>query len=709
MPDAGLAPSVLPVRLADRSYLVDLTDYQRSVIAALRTDSDTTARTGEASLSNQGLWFRWADSFHWGAGQHFVDLDPERAGRSSNRYQYWRSAHLDPWEPHQLRMARKLRDVHDVHGPTVRLHRGLSNVFLIDGNDIFVSSDGALWNPVTSLPWGTAVLHDLNTGVNAAYAATANGLWRSNFNAGVATGWEQLAPGDITMVLPHGGEVLYGVGTQLRRLLRGPAGEWTSELIFEHADPHFRWNLRSSGPDGWYVGGIEAVRSELFRITVDPTEASRLINTGNVLALPNGEQLLFARFYVGVWLLGTNRGFRLGLVDASGIVIQPLVPIGACPDVVAEGDTVWAATYGTTDVPMGTVRIEPQRFTEPGVPAWAPDVGWDEYPDYPLTAVQPHRLAVSRVADRTLVASALGVLRNRTYDDLAADYATYDQLAADNPTYYDLFTRRWDELSRVWLSTDVCEEHGFLEPGIISFGIPFPKALHDVTVHTRPLPEGASITVAWRADGDSTWLVLGTADTVGATEHRFPGQWPSFRDLELRFTITAGAWQWTYDDLAAGWGSYDEVRTEERFGTYAGLATYGERWLAEICPVVTDWSMRATPQVEQALDQIILPLVFHSQLGGGVDGRQEVYQDVHAELCYLTDLCRRQVVVPYAEAGAEPVHVKLTGAQIVPSHWSYDRAMFGYLESILQVSLQVLDPCQPGPVITPLKIGRAHV
>src|SRR4029450_12911260 len=98
--------------------------------------------------------------------------------------------------------------------------------------------------------------------------------------------------GDITMVLPHGGQVLFGERHELKVLRRNTADTaWEGDVIVSHSDPNFRWTLRSPGPDGWDVGGLPPTRSELHRVIVARADAGRLIATGHVLALPNGENL----------------------------------------------------------------------------------------------------------------------------------------------------------------------------------------------------------------------------------------------------------------------------------------------------------------------------------------------------------------------------------------------------------------------------------
>src|SRR4029450_187907 len=84
--------------------------------------------------------------------------------------------------------------------------------------------------------------------------------------------------GDITMVLPHGGQVLFGERHELKVLRRNTADTaWEGDVIVSHSDPNFRWTLRSPGPDGWYVGGLSTIRSQLHPGIVDPADARRLI------------------------------------------------------------------------------------------------------------------------------------------------------------------------------------------------------------------------------------------------------------------------------------------------------------------------------------------------------------------------------------------------------------------------------------------------
>lgn len=86
------------------------------------------------------------------------------------------------------------------------------------------------------------------------------------------------------------------------------------------------------------------------------------------------------------------------------------------------------------------------------------------------------------------------------------------------------------------------------ESQIYNFGAPFVfKKLESVTVFTAPLPTGASVTVSYKKDDETSFTTIGTFLTTGGISRDFINiessgvDFPSFKEITFKISSTGGA------------------------------------------------------------------------------------------------------------------------------------------------------------------------
>jgi hypothetical protein len=136
--------------------------------------------------------------------------------------------------------------------------------------------------------------------------------------------------------------------------------------LFTHPNTSWVWSSISEGPSAIYISGYDpnGTSSSVFKIVLDVATPNSLgfpsLETPTVIIdLPEGERINDFDVYLGTYaVLATNKGFRVGVSDASGnIQYGPLLfDQAACNSIAFRDRFAYIAT--TIDGEAGLVKVD---------------------------------------------------------------------------------------------------------------------------------------------------------------------------------------------------------------------------------------------------------------------------------------------------------------------------------------------------------------
>lgn len=361
-------PYLLPVALGGRPYLIDLTQYRRSTVPALRQPQDTGEEVGENSLNTEGLWTRAQSDFSLGSGQEFFDDD------DSLRRRFYRSIGIDPWTRNQATLLPGVESKRVSTSTNFKLLSVGSRLYLIDGNLVLFTTNptaaSPTWTTVTGTPAATALDFDTD-GYDVYVAYGASDLYRI---AGGGSTASALGASDTEVVGYTNGRLLAANDNVVSEV--SSTGTYTA--LFTH--PLTGWQVRgfTSSPSHAYFFGDTGAggKSSVYRISVqDDGTLSAAIYAGEV---PLGETINEMAYYSGVILMATTGGVRVANVAGDGsLVVGPLIEIdGGSQCVTASGRYAWFGwdePYGEAMSGLGRADLGATEFPE-GNPPYATDI-----------------------------------------------------------------------------------------------------------------------------------------------------------------------------------------------------------------------------------------------------------------------------------------------------------------------------------------------
>ena len=142
----------LPVAIGGVQYLVEVEQYSRSTIPALREQRDNGTEPGENTLDATGVWVRSQTDWSFGAGQRRYDA------ADSDRRRFRSSSGVNVWEKGELSLLLEA-EVKYTGTTSAKVHRisdGTTEyLYVSDGTDLKFASNlsGApvTFTPVTAL------------------------------------------------------------------------------------------------------------------------------------------------------------------------------------------------------------------------------------------------------------------------------------------------------------------------------------------------------------------------------------------------------------------------------------------------------------------------------------------------------------------------------------------------------------------------------
>lgn len=448
------------VALAGHPYMIDLSGYRRETLDVIRQQADTSTQPGEQSFAPFSLWRRTLESWHHGAGQTNFDL----AG-VSNPNRYHTSKGIDPWTPGQLGLLNDTTEVLSSSENNLKLCIAGTRIYVLDGQSVkFTTSLSGTpsWTTVSGTPSETP--QSLTTDGTNIWIAYPSGPYVTTTSTSTASAF---GTEDVDLMVHCQGRLVCAHDNDLFEL--DGSGSVVGTGIYSHGFSGFKWDVIAPAPNGIYVAGHQGIRGEVYRIDINEATTA-LDNLYFCAALPDGEYITSMLHYVGVMVLGTNKGVRLASIDGSGnLNYGVLIPTGAAVNCL-EGDDrfVWFGWTNYDSTSTGLGRLDLSVFTDTLRPAYASDL---------------------MVADQGTI----------------VDCATFDGRRVFTLAGEGVYTESSDKVPS-----------GTITSGWMRWGTTERKFVHTIDLRTGPLPAGAEVGVAV-AYGDGTSEAVSVLSTTNAT------------------------------------------------------------------------------------------------------------------------------------------------------------------------------------------------
>jgi hypothetical protein len=387
----------------------DETPYRRESAQYKREQIDQTTEPGEQSFT--GWWFRSQSSFHLGAGARFF----EPVQDENLRFRFNTSQGVDIWTRGQLTL---LKDTFSaLQSSTKTLIIGAndgSDDCLVAAKDdelikITVTGDTGTTGAYTLVTGhtGSDIFRSLTTDGTRYFAACDEALHRGNI--GGSTSDEaiyDLSSSTSTVIRYVKQRLFAGIDNILYELNPNIAGsgDHTGSALptghYIHPNSQWIWSDISESGGAIYAGGYARNNSAIFKITVDPNDAT--LNAATVTAeLPVGEQVYALFQYLGYMMIGTSKGMRVAVVDSesSDLAYGPLI-FEASEGVrgfTAKDRFVWATAGPNSKT--GLIRVDLAEQISPLRFAYAPDLQADSTATTLDVTLLGNRLAFSTEDD----------------------------------------------------------------------------------------------------------------------------------------------------------------------------------------------------------------------------------------------------------------------------------------------------------------------
>jgi hypothetical protein len=375
--------NIYDIAIGGQPFLLGASDkypYQRQTATYRKQQFDNTKEVGEQSF--EGWWLRSQSSFHLGAGINY--LDPYLS--ENVQYRFNDSAGVDVWTPGQVTMLPDTTNVFTVSdniemfGATDSLDQDCVFVsdnstltrIAADGTDATVAYGGSGSN-ITSLT---------QDGLNY-YAANNTGIYRGALTGTGATGSIYYQTGANTVIGFVKQRLVAAIGPSVYEITTatGATGPLTADKRYTHPDSGWNWTSIVEGPQAVYASGYRGTNSSIFKFSLSTAGVMpTLTNAVTAADFPDDEHVTALGVYLGTYMLiGTNRGIRVGLIDANGdISYGPLTyeksDASHTLSFAFKDRFAYATITNAIDGKSGLIRIDLSQETEPGRYAYAKDL-----------------------------------------------------------------------------------------------------------------------------------------------------------------------------------------------------------------------------------------------------------------------------------------------------------------------------------------------
>lgn len=370
-------PGKFDVALDGHGYIIDqLADlqgfrsehFERSSVPMLRAQADTAAIPAEQSINRESLWRRSQESWHHGSNQTYFD----RADSDNQRFRA--SKGVNVWTKWTLSLLNDTAQARASANTNVRLTNAGTFMYLADGNNLLSSSNITSGSPTFTTVTGTpasSCLWIVSDGFTI-YSAYATAIYTTTRGAATAASFSTGFPVNISTLGYVKGRLMAAAGNAIYNVTAAGAAP---AALLTHANTDFTWVGFAEGQGFLYAAGFSGTRSLIYKITIQP-DGTALTAPSVAGELPTGETVRTVKGYLGVLLVGTDLGFRLGTTDSAGnITFGSLIPtLQPVLNFEPADKFVYYTLSNPDSVSTGLGRLDLSQFNQPLTPAYASDL-----------------------------------------------------------------------------------------------------------------------------------------------------------------------------------------------------------------------------------------------------------------------------------------------------------------------------------------------
>lgn len=391
----------------------DARPYVRQTAPFRKDQFDNGTEPGEQSLT--GWWIRSQTSFHSGSGIKFYD---PATTDDNGHYRFAESKGVNVWNRGEVTLLKNCTSTHYTTGPiatsgNVQQHvrsikwNSTSGVLLHDEYDVDkIAVDGTLTHFIDYTAGTDAPVYGICDDGTYAYwitnTATKKTVYKKPLtgNSGTGTTTPTLT-GDVAKVIDDSGTISNAVMEYVKdRLIicadnkvyestTNPATTTWPTAVYTHpASTHVYTSVAASGA-AIYVAGYNGIQSTIQKFTLTAAGVMPTLTSAVVAAeLPVGEIVHKIYHYLGIMMIGTNKGIRAAQVSEQdgSLTYGPLIVETSqpCYDFAARDHYIWCATGVKGEA--GVIRIDLENELDTLRFAWANDLFMDGVTGHVTTA-----------------------------------------------------------------------------------------------------------------------------------------------------------------------------------------------------------------------------------------------------------------------------------------------------------------------------------
>lgn len=386
------------IAVGGQPFLLAVSDerpYVRQTAAYRKQQFDSSREPGEQSL--EGWWLRSQSSFHRGDGITYYDPS---AGEEI-LYRFADSRGVDVWTPGEVSLLKDVSSTHVVTSPTNGDDTSQQKLrsIVVNGSDQVLMWDG---HDVDRIDTDGNVIHfvDYNAGAGdePVYGVCDDGqqaywvtnkitagsqkahFYRNNLTATSATSATLMFSDTGTTVTSAVMEwckerIIACVNNKVYEML--PSTSSTPTPLYTHSSTAYRYTAIAELGSAIFVAGFLGNKSTITKFSLESDGGLPTLAFANVAAeMPTGEIIYSMKQYLGILLIGTNKGIRAAQVDTyyGNMTYGPLIVESSHPvyQFATRDKFAWATVSAGSDA--GLVRINLGEQISPLVFAWAYDI-----------------------------------------------------------------------------------------------------------------------------------------------------------------------------------------------------------------------------------------------------------------------------------------------------------------------------------------------
>jgi len=335
----------------------DARPYVRQTAPFNKEQFDNGSEPGEQSLT--GWWLRSQSSFHNGTGIKFYD--PSAGETVAHRFAD--SDNVDVWTKGQATLLKET--VNTVNSGIYKLISGVSGgtdvaISFIPGSTTLKDIKADATTLTTYATTASAIV-DVVTNGTTLFVANATRIFYQTIGATGAlnnhysTGTAAVKMGWVKQRL------VAGIGTSIYELTGALGTTTLPTAIYTHPNTGWTWSSISEGGSAIYAAGYAGGNSAIYKFVLSTAGVMPTLTSGIIAAqLPIGEIVYKIESYLGLLMIGTNKGMRVARIsDTTGdLIYGPLIfeDANGVHDFAFRDKYVWAA--GTVNGCAGLYRID---------------------------------------------------------------------------------------------------------------------------------------------------------------------------------------------------------------------------------------------------------------------------------------------------------------------------------------------------------------